>query len=110
MKEEMKKAALALYEASSACPEAKAAAKAFADTFGTDKEGAAWNALVAEAKEDRMPIDELIAFAGSADGKKLFGDALAAQILSHAEEIKKAGALYCDCPACTACTAIIDLA
>lgn len=110
MKEETKKAALALYEAPSACPEAKAAAKAFADAFDTAKEGAAWDALVAEAKEDRMPIDRLIAFTGSADGKKLLGDALAAQILSHAKEIKKAGALYCDCPACAACSAIIALA
>ncbi len=110
MSEQKKKTALALYEAPSACPEAKAAAKAFLDAYGTAKEDGAWKVLVEEAKEDRMPIDGLIAFAGSADGKKLFGDALAGQILSHAEEIKKAGAQYCDCPACAACSEIIALA
>ena len=30
-----------------------------------------------------------------------------AQEAGHAQEIKKNGAKYCDCPACTACAAIL---
>ena len=32
---------------------------------------------------------------------------MAKNVLAHAEEIKKNGAKFCDCPACTACAAII---
>ena len=39
-------------------------------------------------------------------GAKVFGDA-AKGVLAHAEEIKAAGAKYCDCPACAACEAIL---
>ena len=61
---------------------------------------------IAELEEDIMPIDGLIAFAGSDMGAKVFGDA-AKGVLAHAEEIKAAGAKYCDCPACAACEAIL---
>ena len=108
--ENLKEAAKKLYEAPSACPEAKAAAKAFLDAAGSDLEEKAKKALVQEAKEDMMPIDGLIGFAGSDDGKKLFGNVLASQILSHAKEIKAAGAEYCDCPACSACAEILKYA
>ena len=56
-----------------------------------------------------MPIDGLIAFAGSEAGEKLFGKEVAGNILSHAKEIKSHGATHCDCPACSACAAILDI-
>ena len=71
----------------------------------TVKDGAIKN-YIAELEEDIMPIDGLIAFAGSDMGAKVFGDA-AKGVLAHAEEIKAAGAKYCDCPACAACEAIL---
>lgn len=53
-----------------------------------------------------MPIDQLIAFAGSPAGEALFGAETAKGIVAHANEIKANGAKYCDCPAC-ACAEII---
>ena len=44
---------------------------------------------------------------GSEAGEKVFGAEMAKNVLAHAEEIKKNGAKFCDCPACTACAAII---
>lgn len=54
-----------------------------------------------------MPIDNLIAFAGSEAGAGYFGAELARNITAHAEEIKLAGAEYCDCPACAAVAEIL---
>ena len=56
---------------------------------------------------DIMPIDNLIAFAGSEAGAGYFGAELAKNITAHAEEIKLAGAEYCDCPACAAVAEIL---
>ena len=70
-------------------------------------EEAATKKLLAEVEADIMPVDGLIAFAGSEAGVKVFGEEMAKNVLAHAEEIKKNGAKFCDCPACTACAAII---
>ena len=55
-----------------------------------------------------MPIDGLISFASSDMGAQVFGADGAKKILAHAEEIKAAGAKYCDCPACAACEALLN--
>ena len=55
-----------------------------------------------------MPIDQLIAFAGSEKGKEYFGADTAAGIEAHAKEIKAAGGEYCDCPACLIVKDILD--
>ena len=73
---------------------------------GTENEEAATKKLLAEVEADIMPVDGLIAFAGSEAGVKV-GEEMAKNVLAHAEEIKKNGAKFCDCPACTACAAII---
>ena len=73
----------------------------------TDKEAEMTKKLIAEVEADIMPVDGLIAFAGSEAGVKVFGEEMAKNVLAHAEEIKKNGAKFCDCPACTACAAII---
>ena len=75
---------------------------------GTAKEAEVTKAYIAELESDIMPIDGLIAFAGSEAGVGVFGAELAKNILAHATEIKAAGAEYCDCPACAACKAILD--
>ena len=100
--EEVKK----LIAAPSACPEAKATCEKWLAAAGTADEEAATAILKKEVNADIMPIDGLIAFAGSDMGAKVFGDA-AKGVLAHAEEIKAAGAKYCDCPACAACEAIL---
>ena len=76
-------------------------------TVGADKESEQAKKLVAELEEDIMPIDGLIAFAGSDMGAKVFGAEGAKKLLVHAESIKAAGAKYCDCPACAACEKIL---
>lgn len=96
----------ALIAAPSCSAEAKAAAEKWLAAVGTAEEVEATKAYIAELEADIMPIDGLIAFAGSEVG--VFGAELAKNILAHAKEIKAAGAEYCDCPACAACKAILD--
>ncbi|ERT58215.1 MULTISPECIES: hypothetical protein [Megasphaera] len=72
------------------------------NAVGTEKEVAVFKKLLAEVEGDIMPVDGVIAFAGSSAGISLFGEEKAKALLAHAEEIKAAGAVYCDCPACSA--------
>ena len=104
----VKEQTAALTAAPSCSAEAKAAAEKWLAAVGTADEAEATKAYVAELEADIMPIDGLIAFAGSEAGVGVFGAELAKNILAHAEEIKAAGAEYCDCPACAACKAILD--
>lgn len=104
----VKEQTVALIAAPSCSAEAKAAAEKWLAAVGTAEEAEATKAYVAELEADIMPIDGLIAFAGSDAGVGVFGAELAKNILAHAEEIKAAGAEYCDCPACAACKAILE--
>ena len=90
----------ALIDAPTCSSETKEAAKRWLDAVGTDAEAAETERYFAELEEDIMPIDTLIAFAGSEQGISYFGAEAAAGIAAHAKEIKAAGARYCDCPAC----------
>ena len=104
----VKEQTAALIAAPSCSAEAKAATEKWLAAVGTAEEAEATKAYVAELEADIMPIDGLIAFAGSDAGVGVFGAELAKNILAHAEEIKAAGAEYCDCPACAACKAILE--
>lgn len=104
----VKEKTAALIAAPSCSAEAKAAAEKWLAAVGTAEEAEATKAYIAELEADIMPIDGLIAFAGSKAGVGVFGAELAKNILAHAKEIKAAGAEYCDCPACAACKAILD--
>ena len=97
-----------LMNAPSCCAEAKEACRNWLDASGTEKEAEATEKLIAEVEADIMPIDGLIAFAGSEMGAQVFGAEKAKGVLAHAQEIKAAGAKYCDCPACAACEAILE--
>lgn len=97
----------ALKNAPSCCAEAKAVCAEWLEAAGTDKEAEMTKKLIAEVEADIMPVDGLIAFAGSEAGVKVFGEEMSKNVLAHAEEIKKNGVKFCDCPACTACAAII---
>ena len=90
----------ALIDAPTCSSETKEAAKRWLDAVGTDAEAEETKKYIAELEEDIMPIDTLIAFAGSEQGISYFGAEAAAGIAAHAKEIKAAGARYCDCPAC----------
>lgn len=88
--------------------ETKAAAQAWLDAVGTEKEAAETEKYISELEGDIMPIDMLIGFAGSDAGSQVFGAEKAKDIAAHAKEIKAAGAKYCDCPACAAVEAILN--
>lgn len=90
------------------CAEAKAAGQSWLNSVGTDREADAAKILIAELEKDIMPIEGLIAFAGSEAGAQVFGAEKAKQVKAHAEEIKSSGAKYCDCAACAACEAILE--
>ena len=102
----VKEKTAALIAAHICSAEAKVAAEKWLAAVGTAEE--ATKAYIAELEADIMPIDGLIAFAGSEAGVGVFGAEPAKNILAHAKEIKAAGAEYCDCPACAACKAILD--
>ena len=104
----VKEQTAALIAAHSCSAEAKTAAGKWLAAVGTAEEAEATKAYIAEREADIMPIDGLIAFAGSEAGVGVFGAELAKNILAHAKEIKADGAAYCDCPACAACKAILD--
>lgn len=97
-----------MISAPSCCAELKSAGQAYLDAEGTEKEAAAREALLAEIDADVMPIDGLIAFAGSDMGAKVFGDHAGA-ILQHAKEVKEHGGRYCDCQACASALAVKEL-
>lgn len=103
-----KELAQAALDAVSACAELKEAAQNYINAIGTDKEAEAGKILVAEAKEDICSIDNTIAFFESEMAPKIFGADIASEKLAHAKEIKANGAIYCDCPGCTAALAIIE--
>lgn len=94
-----------LLQAHSCSQEAKAAAEKWLNGAQGVQEAKAYMAAL---KELIMPVDMLIDFAGSEAGVKVFGEELAKQISAHAREIKAQGAVYCDCPACSAVKAILD--
>lgn len=96
-----------LIAAPSCSQEAKDAAKAWLDAVGTEREAKQTKAYLKELEADIMPIDQLIAFAESEAGQKVFGER-AKGVAEHAKEIKAAGAKYCDCPACAAVEAILS--
>lgn len=64
----------ALINAPSCCAEAKEAANKWLEAVNTEKQDEAAKALIEEIAADIIPIDGLIAFAGSEDGKKIFGE------------------------------------
>ena len=97
-----------LINAPSCSSEAKSAAQAWLDAIGTEKEAEETKKYVEELTADIVPIDGLIGFAESDAGLHVFGADTAKHIAAHAKDIKSAGAVYCDCPACSAVAAILD--
>ena len=98
----------ALINAPSCCAEANEAANKWLEAVNTEKQDEAAKALIEEIAADIIPIDGLIAFAGSEDGKKIFGEEKAAGIEAHAKKIKAEeiarlgeGGLCLNCPVCT---------
>lgn len=98
----------ALMNAPTCCDEAKAAAQAWLDAIGTQKEAEETKKYLEELEADIVTVDALIALAESETGARIFGVDAAKGVAQHGKEIKAAGAKYCDCPACAAVAAILE--
>ena len=82
-----------LMEAASCSKEAKEAAQVWLDAVGTEKEAEETKKYIEELEADIMPVDNLIAFAESEMGAKVFGGIDAAKgVAEHGKAIKAAGA------------------
>ncbi len=97
-----------LINAPSCCADAKEAAQNWLDAIGTEKEAEQAKNMIAELEMDIVTVDDLIAFAGSDAGAKVFGEEKAKEVAAHGKELKASGAKYCDCPACSAVEAILE--
>lgn len=97
-----------LINAATCSSEAKAAAQSWLDAVGTAGEAEETRKYLAELEADIIPIDGLITFAESDHGAEVFGAEAAKDVAAHARQIKAAGAVYCDCPACAAVEAILE--
>lgn len=89
------------------CPELKDAIRNWLGAMGTEAEHEAAEALVAELEEDVVKVDEAIAFFSSPAAAEHFGEEGVARMSAHMREIKGAGAVYCDCEACSKGAAIL---
>lgn len=97
-----------LMEAFSCSAEAKKAAQDWLASLDTDHEAEETKNYIAELEADIVTVDALIGLAESETGAKIFGAEKAKEVAAHGRELKKAGAKYCDCPACAAVEAILE--
>lgn len=98
-----------LMQAPSCSQEARQAAQAWLDALDTPAQAEQTRKYLQELEEDVMGLDDLIAFVQSPAGEKFFGAQKAAEMAAHSLQRKAAGEKYCDCPACSAAAAILDL-
>lgn len=97
----------ALMDAATCSKEARDAAQKWLDAVGTDREAEETKNYIAELEADIVTVDALIHLAESEMGAKIFGAEKSKEVAAHGKEIKAAGAVYCDCPACAAVEAIL---
>ena len=100
IREDLKAKVIDMMAAPSCCPELKAAAQEWLDTYDDGaKNQAATAALIKELEEDISSIDSCIGFLASDMGKQIYGDAQPAA-LKAAQDSKAAGGTVCTCGAC----------
>lgn len=85
----------------------KTAAEEFLAALGTDGEKAASEKYVFELEDAVPSIDFVIDLFTSEAGIAKFGADTAKAIADHAKEAKANGAVWCDCPACTAAQEVL---
>ena len=89
--------------------ELKEAANAYLASIGTENEKACAKAFVRELEEDVMPIDAVIAFFNTKEAIEKFGEKAANDILEGSKKAKAEGAKYCNCAACKAGEALLEI-
>ena len=80
----------------------------YLDTLGTPGEKVAAEKLLDKIKADVVPIEQLIIFAHSNHAIEAFGREGAKKFLANAKALRRRGAKYCNCKACTLGLEILD--
>lgn len=91
------------------CDELKEAAQTWLDFIGTDKQKEAGERYVVELQASIVTVDGMLAFLPTEEAKAKFGEETANKFYEHAKELKAQGIANCDCPACTAASAVLEL-
>ena len=91
------------------CDELKEAAQTWLDSIGTDKEKEAGERYVAELQDSIVTVDGMLSFLPTDEAKAKFGEETANKFYEHAKDLKAQGVANCDCPACTAASAVLEL-
>lgn len=91
------------------CDELKEAAQTWLDSIGTDKEKEAGRKYVLELQDSIVTVDGMLEFLPTDEAKAKFGEEIANKFYEHAKELKTKGIANCDCPACTAASAVLEL-
>lgn len=91
------------------CDELKEAAQAWLDSIGTDKQKDVGERYVAELQDSIVSVEGMLAFLLTEEAKVKFGEETANKFYEHAKELKAQGIVNCDCPACTAASAVLEL-
>lgn len=109
MKEEMIAQVKALVEAPSCYEGLKELGQEWLKAVGSDKEKELTEKFMEELEADVLSIDDVLAFFESEAGEKMFGAETVAAWAEHAREVKANSGKWCDCPACAAGRAILDM-
>lgn len=91
------------------CDELKEAAQTWLDSIGTDKQKEAGERYVAELQDSIVTVEGMLAFLPTEEAKAKFGEEIANEVYEHAKVLKAKGIANCDCPACTAASAVLEL-
>ena len=91
----------ALIDAQYCCDDLAILAKEWLESIDTPLFNEKTKQLIAELKEDIMPIDELIHHCETYRQDWFASKEEADDLLKRAQSNKKSGGLYCDCEACT---------
>lgn len=91
------------------CDELKEAAQTWLDSIGTDKEKEVGKKYVLELQDSIVTVDGMLAFLPTDEAKAKFGEEIANKFYKHAKKLKAQGIENCDCPACTAASAVLEL-
>lgn len=91
------------------CDELKEAGQAWLKAIGTDKEKEAGRKYVLELQDSIVTVDGMLAFLPTDEAEAKFGEETANKFYEHAKELKVQGVANCDCPACIAASAVLEV-
>lgn len=91
------------------CDELKEAAQNWLNAVGTDGQKSAAEKYVSVLEDSIVSVDGMLEFLPTKEAKAKFGEETANKFYEHAKELKSQGAANCDCPACTAASAVLEL-